>query len=119
MFRKSIQSFVDNTEGAEAGLLMDFEGIPVETYSRENCQSDIEVVGAESSVVVKAILRTGEMLDVGEMRELSFQTDRLTTLIRILNGNYFLAMTLGPSGNVGKGRYLMRLAAPELAKELL
>lgn len=119
MFRESIQSFVDNTDGAEAGLLMDFEGMPVETYTRDKGACDIEVVGAEASVVVKAILRTGDMLEVGEMRELSFQSDQLITLIRIVNENYFLTLTLGPNGNIGKGRFLMRLAAPAIARELV
>ncbi len=119
MFRESIERFVESTEGAEAGLLMDFEGIPVETYSKESSRCDIEVVGAEASVVVKAIQRTGEMLDVGEMREISFQSDQLTTLIRIVNGNYFIALTIGPGGNVGKGRYLLRMVAPEFGQELV
>ncbi|MEY4545725.1 MAG: hypothetical protein RL685_1920, partial [Pseudomonadota bacterium] len=33
MFRESIRHFVESTEGAEAGLLMDLEGIAVEAYS--------------------------------------------------------------------------------------
>jgi|SRR5688572_3467170 predicted regulator of Ras-like GTPase activity (Roadblock/LC7/MglB family) len=119
MFRDSIRHFVDNTEGAQAGLIMDLEGIAVEAYSKEGAACDIEVVGAEASVVVKAIQRAGEMLDVGQMREISFQSDQITTLIRILNANYFVALTLGPGGNVGKGRYLLRATAPELASELV
>lgn len=119
MFRESIRHFVESTEGAEAGLLMDLEGIAVEAYSKEGSACDIEVVGAEASVVVKAIQRAGEMLDVGEMREISFQSDQMTTLIRIVNESYFVALTLGPGGNVGKGRFLLRTAAPQLASELV
>jgi predicted regulator of Ras-like GTPase activity (Roadblock/LC7/MglB family) len=119
MFRDSIRHFVESTEGAEAGLLMDLEGIAVEAYSKEGSACDIEVVGAEASVVVKAIQRAGEMLEVGQMREISFQSDQMTTLIRIVNDSYFVALTLGPGGNVGKGRYLLRTAAPQFATELL
>src|SRR6188508_1681400 len=46
MFRESIRHFVESTEGAEAGLLMDLEGIAVEAYSKEGSACDIEVVGA-------------------------------------------------------------------------
>ena len=119
MFRESIRHFVESTEGAEAGLLMDLEGIAVEAYSKEGSACDIEVVGAEASVVVKAIQRAGEMLDVGQMREISFQSDQMTTLIRIVNESYFVALTLGPGGNVGKGRFLLRTAAPQFANELV
>jgi hypothetical protein len=43
----------------------------------------------------------------------------MTTLIRIVNESYFVALTLGPGGNVGKGRFLLRAAAPQFANELV
>lgn len=118
MFREAIRRFVDATEGAQAGLLMDFEGIAVEAYSKKDASCDVEAVGAEASVVVKSIQRAGEMLEVGQMREISFHSDQLTTLIRVLNENYFLALTLGPDGNFGKARYMLRTTAPQLLGEL-
>ena len=118
MFRESIRHFVENTEGAEAGLLMDLEGIAVEAYSKEGSSCDIEVVGAEASVVVKAIQRASEMLDAGATREVAFRSDKLVTLIRVINETYFVAVALSPEGNLGKGRYLLRIVAPKLAEEL-
>jgi predicted regulator of Ras-like GTPase activity (Roadblock/LC7/MglB family) len=118
MFKEALQSVVDGTDGGLAGLLMDFEGIPVETYSKPNAVFDIESVGAEVSVVVKAIQRASEMLDAGETREVAFRSDRLVTLIRVINETYFVAVALSPEGNLGKGRYLLRIVAPKLAEEL-
>jgi predicted regulator of Ras-like GTPase activity (Roadblock/LC7/MglB family) len=118
MFKEALRSVVDGTDGGLAGLLMDFEGIPVETYSRENSGFDIESVGAEVSVVVKAIQRASEMLDAGPTREVAFRSDKLVTLIRVINETYFVAVALAPDGNLGKGRYLLRVVAPQLAEEL-
>jgi predicted regulator of Ras-like GTPase activity (Roadblock/LC7/MglB family) len=118
MFKEALQTAVDGTDGGLAGLLMDFEGIPVETYSRDGSVFDIESVGAEVSVVVKAIQRASEMLDAGPTHEVSFKSDKLVTLIRVINDTYFVAMALTPDGNLGKGRYLLRLLAPQLAEEL-
>jgi predicted regulator of Ras-like GTPase activity (Roadblock/LC7/MglB family) len=118
MFKEAIQNVVDNTDGGLAGLLMDFEGIPVESYSRQNAGLDIEAVGAEISVVIKAIQRASEMLDAGTTREVAFQSEKLVTLIRVINDNYFMALTLEPEGNLGKGRFLMRVVAPRLRDEL-
>ena len=42
----------------------------------------------------------------------------MITLIRMLSDTYFLALALAPDGNFGKGRYLMRTAAPKLLAEL-
>jgi predicted regulator of Ras-like GTPase activity (Roadblock/LC7/MglB family) len=118
MFKEALQRVVDEVEGGMAGLLMDFEGIPLESYAREDSAFDIEAVGAEVSVVVKAIQRASEMLDAGDTREVAFKSAKMITLIRVLNENYFVALTLAPEGNLGKGRYLLRVAAPQLAEEL-
>lgn len=42
----------------------------------------------------------------------------MTTLFRVINETYFMAVTLSPEGNLGKARFLMRLAAPKMDKEL-
>jgi predicted regulator of Ras-like GTPase activity (Roadblock/LC7/MglB family) len=118
MFKEALRNIVEGTDGGLAGLLMDFEGIPVETYSRNESSVDIESVGAEVSVVVKAIQRATQMLDAGETREVAFKSDKLVTLIRVINESYFVAVALTPEGNLGKGRYLLRVLAPELADEL-
>lgn len=118
MFKEALQGVVDEIEGGMAGLLMDFEGIPLESYAKEDSAFDIEQVGAEVSVVVKAIQRASEMLDAGDTKEVAFKSAKMITLIRILNENYFIALTLTPEGNLGKGRFLLRLAAPKLVEEL-
>jgi predicted regulator of Ras-like GTPase activity (Roadblock/LC7/MglB family) len=118
MFKETLQVVVDATDGGLAGLLMDFEGLPLESYSKEGAPFDIEAVGAEVSVVVKAIQRASEMLEAGDTREVAFKSAKMVTLIRVLNENYFIALTMEPEGNFGKGRYMLRLAAPKLLEEL-
>lgn len=118
MFKEAIQEVVEGTQGGLAGLLMDFEGIPLESYTRDGAALDIEAVGAEVSVVVKAIQRASEMLEAGETREVAFKSDKLVTIIRVINENYFLALSLHPDGNFGKGRFMLRTTAPKLLKEL-
>jgi predicted regulator of Ras-like GTPase activity (Roadblock/LC7/MglB family) len=118
MFKEALQGVVESTEGGIAGLLMDFEGIPLDSYTRPGAPFDIEVVGAEVSVVVKAIQRANEMLEAGPTSEVSFRSDKMTTLIRVINQSYFVAVALEPEGNLGKSRYLLRVLAPKLAEEL-
>ena len=117
MFKEAIRDVVEGTDGGIAGILMDFEGIAVDSYVKGE-SLDINAVGAEYSVILKAILRATESLEAGGAREIAIQSDKLTTLIRILTDEYFLALTLTPDGNFGKGRYLMRTAAPKLIEQL-
>lgn len=118
MFREAIQGVVEGVDGGLAGMLMDFEGIPVDSYVRGDLALDVEAVGAEASVLIKSIQRASEMLDAGMTREVSIQSERMVTLIRVINDSYFIALTLQPDGNLGKARYLLRVAAPKLLVEL-
>lgn len=117
MFKEALQSAVEST-GSYAGLLMDFEGIPVESYVAPASPYDIEVVGAEISVLVKQIQRTTTMLEAGETEEVSFKSDRMMTLVRVINQTYFVAMTMAPGGNAGKGRFALRLLVPQFRVDL-
>ena len=117
MFKDAIRDVVEGTDGGIAGVLMDFEGIPVDSYVKRP-DFDINAVGAEFSVILMSIQRATEALEAGGAREIAIQSEKVTTLIRILNSGYFLALTLDPDGNFGKGRYLMRTAAPKLIEQL-
>lgn len=118
MFKEAIREVVEGADGGLAGILMDFEGIPVESYAKPDAPFDINTVGAEYSVIVKSIQRAAESLEAGGAKEVAIQSDKVTTLIRILTAEYFLAVAMAPEGNFGKGRFLMRVAAPKLIEQL-
>jgi predicted regulator of Ras-like GTPase activity (Roadblock/LC7/MglB family) len=120
MFKDALRDIVERTDGGLAGLLMDSSGIALETYSKADAASafDINNVGVEFGVVLGSIKRAAEMLEAGTTQEVAINTDKLVTIIRMLGESYFLALTLRPDGNFGKGRYLMRTAAPKLLAEL-
>src|SRR4029079_3448503 len=118
MFKEALRDIVEATEGGLAGILMDSSGIALESYAKEGAPFDINTIGVEFSVVIGSIRRAAEMLEAGSANEIAVGTDRLVTLIRTLGDTYFLALAMRPDGNLGKGRYLMRTAAPKLIAEL-
>ena len=118
MFKETLRDVVEGTEGGIAGLLMGFDGIPVDSYTKGEPDVDIQTVGSELSVVLKDIRRAVEQLQAGSAREVAIQSEKVTTLVRLLNADYFMALTLSPDGNFGKGRFLLRLAAPKLLSNL-
>ena len=118
MFQEVLKDVVDNTEGGLATLLMDFEGIAVDSYSKPGAQFDITTIGAEFSVVLKAIQRAAQMLEAGETAEVAIQAEKVTTLIRVVNDSYFVAFSMTPEANIGKARYMLRTKVPALLKEL-
>ena len=68
MFQAVLKEVVEGTEGGIATLLMDFEGIAVDSYSKPGAAFDITTIGAEFSVVLKSIQRAAQMLEAGRHR---------------------------------------------------
>ena len=118
MFKEILQDLVDRADGGVAGLLMASDGIAIDQYSKGDGPFDIESVGMEYSVVLKGMQRASEMLDAGSTKEVSVETERLTTVVRLLTDEYFVALALEPNANVGKARYLLRVSAPQLIENL-
>ncbi len=118
MFKEPLQKIVDNVDGGIAGLVMGFDGIAVESYTRDGGKIDINTVGMELSFILTQVKKAAEILDVGHLNEISIKAEKLTVVIRVLSAQYFLALALTPEGNFGKGRYLMRVVAPKLQAEM-
>jgi predicted regulator of Ras-like GTPase activity (Roadblock/LC7/MglB family) len=118
IFRDALREIVDHVEGGVAGLIMDSEGISVESYTRADTPFDITTIGIEFGVVLGSIKRAVESLEAGHANEVAIATDKITTLLRTLGESYFLAIAIRPDGNFGKGRFLMRTVAPKLLDEL-
>lgn len=126
VLEESLKELVQKTPGAQAALIMDGAGIALATYSRTQpalrgapaAAFDIGTIGIEFTVVVSSVKRAAEMLEAGAAREVSVVSDKLVTLIRMIGHEYFLALQLSPSGNVGKGRFLLRVLEPKLLAQL-
>lgn len=118
MFQAVLKEIVDGTDGGLSTLLMDFEGIAVDSYSKPGAPFDINNVGIEFGVVLKSIQRAAESLEAGQAAEVAIQAEKMITLIRVVNSSYFVAFTISPDANVGKARYMLRVKVPALLKEL-
>jgi predicted regulator of Ras-like GTPase activity (Roadblock/LC7/MglB family) len=123
MFRESIQKLVERVEGGVAGILMGFDGISVEAYTRpqpagEGDPTDIQTVGMELAHVIGQVRRAAELLEVGGLSEVTIRADKLVVLVRALSDEYFLAFALRPDSSFGKARYALRVLAPKIQAEL-
>jgi predicted regulator of Ras-like GTPase activity (Roadblock/LC7/MglB family) len=119
MFAEILQGVLSQTPGAVAVTVMGFDGIPIDTQEHPGdpaLQHQTAIV--ELGPLATQLQRISESMGTGEVKELSVQTGGLTTVVRWLTEEYFIALSLTPDGNVGKGRYLMRVAQPKLQKEL-
>ncbi len=120
MFQEVLKDVVDRTEGAIASVVMGYDGITVDSYVDPDAgvPFEVETIGMEYSVILKDIRRAAELLEAGSAREVAIQAERLTTVIRLINDEYFVALAIKPGGNYGKARFLLRTCVGKLAADL-
>ena len=114
MFGETLRKVVDNVDGGIAAVIMGLDGIPVESYVRQNDKIDVNTVAMEFSFILGQVRKAGESLSVGGLEELTVKAQRLMLVCRMITSQYFVAVVLAPEGNFGKARYLARLASPAL-----
>jgi predicted regulator of Ras-like GTPase activity (Roadblock/LC7/MglB family) len=117
LFAETLRKVVDNIDGALAAVVMGLDGIPVETYVR-NDRIDVTTVGMEFSFILSQVRKAGDSLQVGSLEELSVKAQRLVLVCRMISPQYFVAIAMAPEGNFGKARFLARMATPALVAAL-
>jgi predicted regulator of Ras-like GTPase activity (Roadblock/LC7/MglB family) len=119
MFRQHLQKLMDRLDGGVAAVLMDFDGIVVESCVRDaGSKPDLQTIAMELTHLVAQLRRSAQGMELGTVRELIVRTEKLTVVFHLLTDKHFLACAVTPAGNVGKARYLVRLAAPQIHAEL-
>jgi len=118
LFAETLKKVVDNIDGGIAAVIMGLDGIPVESYVRQADRVDVNTVAMEFSFILTQVRKAGDSLAVGNLEELSVKAQRLLLVCRMLSPQYFVAIAIAPEGNIGKARYLARLATPSLVAQL-
>lgn len=118
-FLPHLKSAVDQVEGALACSVMGFDGIAVETHQKADLEDvELQNTWVEYANVLSQARTAAELLKAGEVAEVSINTEKLLTLMRLVSPDYFLVLALRPDGNYGKGRYVLRITAPKVLAEL-
>lgn len=120
-FAEHLKKVVSSVDGAIACSVMGFDGIAVETHQRTpDAGAELELTNAwvEFGNVLGQLKNIAGTLKTGAVAELSVNSEKCITLMRMVNSDYFIVLGLAPTANYGKGRYVLRITAPLLAKEL-
>lgn len=118
MFKEALERVIERTEGATAALIMGMDGIAVEkSVGEEGRDANMDVAAAEITSLVRSSLRAGDNTGLGVLSELFLSFGGVHVIARMLSPEYFVVLTLGPGGNVGRGRYELRKAELQLARE--
>jgi predicted regulator of Ras-like GTPase activity (Roadblock/LC7/MglB family) len=124
MFGEILEHVLKETPGAVGVTLMGFDGIAIDSREADDPGSvSLQTAAVELGAIASQLKGVAESLGAGDVREVTVHLSNgagagLVTVLRPVTAEYFVALSLLPDGNTGKGRYLLRVAAPKLAAEL-
>jgi predicted regulator of Ras-like GTPase activity (Roadblock/LC7/MglB family) len=118
MFKDELQRIVEKTDGSLGALIMGADGLSVEKFfTDEGNAANLDVAAAEFTSLVRNAMRSGKDLDLGDLHEMVVAMGKVTFLMRLFNRDYFVCLAMKPEGNLGRGRYELRKAELQLARE--
>ena len=118
IFEEVVVKVVEEVHGAIAAVIMGRDGISLSQHQAEGVAIDLESLGVEYSNLLSEIARASQAIGSGEVHEVCLVTDQYLILIRSISQEYFMALIMNPDGNLGKGRFMLRINAPKVAAEL-
>jgi predicted regulator of Ras-like GTPase activity (Roadblock/LC7/MglB family) len=118
MFKEPLDAILQRTDGSIGALIMGRDGIAVErALDKEAREANLDVAAAEFTSLVRSAQRTAGDTGLGSLREIVIGLDKATVVMRMLSEEYFLVLALSPEGNIGRGRFELRKAELQLARE--
>ena len=116
IFEEILKGIAERSEGVQGAVVMGMDGIAIGEYIVDPACS-IQTVGIEYASAIRSIQNASRSLSAGQVQEVFINTQSNVFILRLVTDEYFIAVALGPDGNHGKTRYLMRLSVPRLMKE--
>jgi predicted regulator of Ras-like GTPase activity (Roadblock/LC7/MglB family) len=116
--RNLLSSIVQSVDGSLAAIIMAYDGIPIDEITVEQSEFDMQLLSVEYATVLKEIKRAVEIIKMGDLEEVSITTTRTCLVVRVLNDDLFVALIMSRDGNIGKGRYMLKLNSFEMLREL-
>ena len=117
-FKRQLESILGRVEGSVGALIMGTDGIAVEKVLGEaGSDANLDVAAAEFVSVVRTAERASANMGYGPLRELVVSTARFHFVLRLMARDYFLVLVLEQGGNLGRGRFELRKAELDLARE--
>lgn len=117
MFDLHLNTVLSFLDGAKAILIMGYDGIVVESVSKEN-DEHFQDLTVELGHIIKNISELSKNTNVGNLTEMILNFTQSKVLLRSIHEDYFIALLLGKDENMGKAQFALQRIIPELVKSL-
>jgi predicted regulator of Ras-like GTPase activity (Roadblock/LC7/MglB family) len=115
-FADVLQAISKRVPETQVVMIMGTDGIPIEKLVVRP-DPNLEAVAAEYTTLLRASVAAASDTGLGDLRELSVVTEKMTALLVGITSEYFLFAALAPGAITGRARFALRLAGLALQKE--
>jgi predicted regulator of Ras-like GTPase activity (Roadblock/LC7/MglB family) len=115
-FGEALRRVAQRVPETQMLVVMATDGIPIEKLVVRP-DPNLEAVAAEYTTLLRASAHTASDTGLGDLRELSVVTEKMTAVIVAITNEYFLFASLAPGAVMGRARFALRLATLALEKE--
>src|SRR5215210_1015298 len=118
MFKEPLEAILERTDGSIGALIMGTDGIAVEkVLASEGDEANLDIAAAEFTSLIRNAQRTGTDVGLGGLNELVLAYESASFIMRLFNREYFVVLVLKAECNLGRGRFELRKAELQLARE--
>ena len=119
VFEEQARQFVQKVPGVIACSVMGFDGVPIATHTMGGLTIDVDALFTEVATAAGNLMKLGQSHPtLGGMQEWTLTHDRMTTLLKTVDDNYFVVAMMENEAIIGRARFELRLLAPEIQKAL-
>lgn len=117
-FGRVLERVAERVPETQLLVIMGTDGIPVEKLVVRP-DPNLEAVAAECTTLLRESLSAATDTGLGDLRELSVVTERMTAVLVGITKEYFLFAALGPDAVAGRARHVLRVACASLEAEFV
>jgi predicted regulator of Ras-like GTPase activity (Roadblock/LC7/MglB family) len=115
-FAEVLREVASRVPETQVLMIMGTDGIPIERLIVRQ-DPNLDAVAAEYTALLRASVSTASDTGLGDLRELTVVTEKMTALLVGITRDYFLFAALSSGALAGRARFALRLAGLSLESE--
>ena len=117
MFESTLARVVSQV-GARGAAVVGLDGLSIDAVDASGHSVSPDEANREYASVFKQLAGVAESMEVGSITDFTVEGEDETVLVRVLSPNYFAVLRIPIDVPPGRGRFYLRVVAPDIVREL-
>ncbi len=117
MFEANLARVVSQV-GASGAAVVGLDGLTIDAVDSTGQSVPAEEATREYASVFKQLTGVADSMEVGAVTDFTVEGREETVIVRMLSAQYFAVLRIPNEVPAGKGRFYLRVVAPDIVREL-